>query len=268
MVSLLRQQIWLNIWLNTFIGRRGLPQRVYSDNGTNFVGAANVLKELRTAYEQQKHRVQEYAAERSVEWSFIPPRAPHFGGLWETAVKAAKHRLVRGVGNARLTMDELRTHLVEIEALLNSRPLASPGNDPNDGEALTPGHLLIGQPLLSLPHESELDGNSSKASFGYLKRSRMLLALKQQFWLTWSRDYLTGLQQCTKWAKDVHNLEVGCLVLVHDDNAPHQRCTTGRVVATTAGDDNKVRDAEVRTQAGVLKWPIHKLARSSSDDKA
>ncbi|KAL7725111.1 hypothetical protein ACLKA6_018820 [Drosophila palustris] len=251
---LARKRCWAGLFqANIPKVRHASHQNIRSDNGTNFLGAANVLKELRTAYEQQKHRVQEYASERGVGWSFIPPRAPHFRGLWEAAVKNAKHRLAQGVGNARLIMDELST---QIEALLNSGPLASTGNDLNDCEALTPGYLLIGQAILSLPHESELDGNSSKASFGYLKRSRMLLALKQQFWLTWSRDYLTGLQQRTQWAKDVPNLEVSCLLLVHDANAPPQ---TGRVVATTAGDDNKVRVAEVRTQAGVLKRPIHKL---------
>ncbi|KAH8299262.1 hypothetical protein KR059_004840, partial [Drosophila kikkawai] len=86
------------------------------------------------------------------------------------AVKSAKHRLLRGVGNAKLTADELRTHLVEVEALLNSRPIASPGNDPNDGEALTPGHLLIGQALLSLPQESDKAVTSRKAGCEYLRR--------------------------------------------------------------------------------------------------
>ncbi|XP_043862236.1 uncharacterized protein LOC122756484 [Drosophila santomea] len=121
-----------------FVGRRGLPEKVYSDNATNFVGACNVLKELSEAFHRSRDELSGYAAQRGVEWCLIPPRSPHFGGLWEAAVKSAKTRLLRGVGNAKLTTDELSTHLVEVEALLNSRPTASPGNDPNDGKALTP----------------------------------------------------------------------------------------------------------------------------------
>ncbi|XP_041674354.1 uncharacterized protein LOC121529665 [Drosophila eugracilis] len=137
---------------------------MYSDNATNFVRASNVLKDLSAAFHRSQEQLRGYAARRGVEW--------------EAAVKAAKHRLLRGVGNAKLTADELSTHLDEVEALLNSRPIASPGNDPNDGEALTPGHLLIGQLLITLPQESGTGGISSKASCGYLRRWRMLSDLK------------------------------------------------------------------------------------------
>lgn len=111
------------------------------------------MKNLQTAFEKQKDKLQDYAAERGVEWIFIPPRAPNFGGLWEAAVKAAKHQLVRGAGIANLTHDQLNIHLVDVEALLNSRPLAVEGSNPNDGEPLTPGHLLLGQALTMQPRE-------------------------------------------------------------------------------------------------------------------
>ncbi|XP_070144860.1 uncharacterized protein [Drosophila kikkawai] len=221
-----------------FVGRRGLPKKVYSDNATNFVGASNVLQELNAAFHHSEDQLRGYAAQRGVEWYFIPPRSPHFGGLWEAAVKSAKHRLLRGVGNAKLTADELSTHLVEVEALLNSRPIASPGNDPNDGEALTPGHLLIGQALLSLPQESDTGVTSSKGVCEYLRR----------------------LQQRNRWSTGCSDLEVGRLVLVHEDNSPPQRWLTGRVVATTVGADGKVRVAHIQTSGGVIKRAIQKLA--------
>ncbi|XP_041673751.1 uncharacterized protein LOC121529823 [Drosophila eugracilis] len=230
-----------------FVGRRGLRQKIYSDNATNFVGASNVLKDLSAAFHRSQEKLRGYAAQRGVECYFIPPRSPHFGGLWEAAVKAAKHRLLRGVGNAKLTADELSTHLVEVEALLNSRPIASTGNDPNDREALTPGHLLIGQPLITLPQESGTGGISNKASCGYLRRWRMLSDLKH-------------LQHRNKWCVEGRDLEVGCLVLVHENNMTPQRWLTGRVVATTVGEDGRVRVAEVRTSGGVIKRAIHKLA--------
>jgi len=215
---------------------------------------------MEAAFRQNQGQLTSYAAQRGVEWSFIPPRSPHFGGLWETAVKAVKHRLLLGVGNARLTADELCTHLVEVEALLNSCPIASPGNDPNDGEALTPGHLLIGQPLLTLPQESNTDGICRKVRVGYLKRWRMLSALKQQFWRTWSKDYLANLQQRSKGRTVGTDLEICCLVLVHEGNLPLQRWLTGRIVATSLGEDKRVRVVEIKTKGGIIKRAIHKLA--------
>ncbi|KAH8290011.1 hypothetical protein KR018_001690, partial [Drosophila ironensis] len=84
------------------------------------------------------------------------------------AVKAAKHRLVKGAGCANLTHDELATHLVDVEAILNSRPLVAGGEDPSDGEVLTPGHLLIGQALVAPPQGSMPGVPRSKGESGFL----------------------------------------------------------------------------------------------------
>lgn len=74
----------------------------------------------------------------------FPPRAPHFGGLWDAAVKSAKH-LFKNVSTADFTYKELETVVIEIDAKLNSRPLPM-SNNPNDIGALTPGHFTIGEP--------------------------------------------------------------------------------------------------------------------------
>ncbi|XP_043864696.1 uncharacterized protein LOC122757211 [Drosophila mojavensis] len=71
-----------------------------------------------------------FAAERGMEFVFIPPRAPHFGGLWEAAVKSAKGLLLKAMGSARLRQDEVATVLVEVEAVLNSRPMVAPQQQP------------------------------------------------------------------------------------------------------------------------------------------
>ncbi|XP_070068156.1 uncharacterized protein [Drosophila takahashii] len=79
----------IKTYVAVFVGRRGLPEKVYSDNATNFVGASKVLEELHVAFHRNKDQLTMYAAQGGVEWSFIPPRSPHFGGLWEAAVKPA-----------------------------------------------------------------------------------------------------------------------------------------------------------------------------------
>lgn len=119
---------------------------IYSDNATNFVGANRELRELKKAYDEQLHKkkITEICAEDNINWHFIPPNSPHFGGLWEAAVKSFKTYIKRIAGNATLKYEELYTLITQIEAILNSRPISRISDDPNDLNFLTPGHFLIG----------------------------------------------------------------------------------------------------------------------------
>ena len=120
----------------------------------------------------------------------------HFGGLWKAAVKSAKSLLVKNVGRASLTFEELQTVVIEAEAILNSRPICPLSDDPNDAEALTPGHLLIGTSLLCPPEQY-----FNESDIKYLTRYQRVAFLKQQFWDLWKRDYIHQLQQKAKWCK-------------------------------------------------------------------
>ncbi|XP_065372316.1 uncharacterized protein LOC135964147 [Calliphora vicina] len=179
--------------LKRFIGRRGIPQRLYCDNATNFVGASSKLQDLKQRFFDDSNikELMHYSTITGFKFSFIPPRSPHFGGLWESAVKSTKTILVKNMSQANLTYEEFQTILVEVEAILNSRPLVPRSDDPNDGEALTPAHMLIGSSLMALPDEN-LDGYKN---INYLKRWQLVTYLKQQFWILWVRDYVLNLQQ-------------------------------------------------------------------------
>ncbi|GFX89181.1 uncharacterized protein TNCV_20771 [Trichonephila clavipes] len=82
--------------------------------------------------------------------SFMPPRAPNVGGLWEAGVKSFKFYLKRAVGNLKMTLEEFLTIITQIEGILNSRPITPLSEDIDDLEVLTPGHFLIGRPITSI----------------------------------------------------------------------------------------------------------------------
>ncbi|XP_072392243.1 uncharacterized protein [Diabrotica undecimpunctata] len=141
--------------LKRFISRRGLPQTIFSDNATNFLGAKNQLSELYNFLKNKETNssIQEFLASSQIRWKTIPPRSPHHGGLWESAIKSAKHHIYRLLGNLKITFEEFSTVLTQIEAVLNSRPICALSNDPSDFTYLTPGHFLIGRSLTSLPDQ-------------------------------------------------------------------------------------------------------------------
>ncbi|XP_038106683.1 uncharacterized protein LOC119766295 [Culex quinquefasciatus] len=123
--------------LKRFIARRGLCTEIWSDNGTNFVGADRQMQEFFET-DEFKQQAAHFAANIGIKWTFIPPSAPHMGGLWEAAVKSAKTHLRKVLGNESATYEELYTILTQIEACLNSRPLCALSNSPDSCEALTP----------------------------------------------------------------------------------------------------------------------------------
>ncbi|GFV68853.1 integrase catalytic domain-containing protein [Trichonephila clavipes] len=136
--------------LKRFIFRRGKCAKLYSDNATNFVGANIELKKMFNLVCKPDEALASYMASEGIDWKFLPPRAPNFGGLWEAGVKSFKFYLKRVVGNIRLTYEEFLTVIIQIEGMLNSRPLVPLSSDLDDLNVLTPSHFLIGRSITSI----------------------------------------------------------------------------------------------------------------------
>ena len=148
--------------------------------------------------------------------------------------------------------------LAEVEAVLNSRPIAPLTPDPNDGEGLTPAHLFIGAGLCSLPHE--LEERENVKGMTSWKRWRLISALKRTFWPAWFKDYILGFQGKTKWQAAKLSLKTGDLLIIHEDNLSSQQWLLGRIVTIIVGRDGHVRVAEVLARGSVFKRRIGKLA--------
>ncbi|XP_011858553.1 PREDICTED: uncharacterized protein LOC105556088 [Vollenhovia emeryi] len=249
--------------MRRFVARRGSPQAMYSDRGTNFVGAEAELRAMFDDGFRDARRIEQALADESIQWRFNPPAAPHFGGLWEAAVKSLKHHLRRVLGDSTLTYEEMATFLAEVEACLNSRPLCPLSDDPEDVAALTPGHFLIGGPLLALPERSLLDVPVNR-----LSRWQHVQQMREHFWRRWSQEYLHSLAHRPKWWTSAPAPQVGQLCLVRSETTSPAKWPLARITAIHPGDDGRVRVVTVTTATATLKRPLTKiilLPRESRD---
>ncbi|XP_075990187.1 uncharacterized protein LOC142985830 [Anticarsia gemmatalis] len=180
--------------------------------------------------------------------------SPNFGGLWEAGIKSVKHHLKRVVGDSTLTFEELSTVLSQIEACLNSRPLSQGSDDPEDPAPLTPGHFLVGCPLVVAP-----DHNYECTTVSTLRRWQLVQRMVQSFWRRWRQEYLTNFFQRQKWATQIPNLKIGNIVLVKEDNLPPSKWLYGRIVELHPGQDGMTRVVTLRCKGSTFKRPVSKL---------
>lgn len=160
------------------------------------------------------------------------------------------------MGSHTLSRAEFVTLLCKIEACLNSRPISALSDDPTDLSVLTPGHFLIGRPLISLPEESVLDLNTNR-----LSRWQHVQAMHEQIWRSWSRDYLHSLQQRHKWSETLPNVGNNELVLIKNKLLPPSKWELARIEEVHPGPDGRVRVITLRTASTKLKRPIAQICR-------
>ncbi|XP_073845545.1 uncharacterized protein isoform X1 [Musca autumnalis] len=245
-----------------FISRRGCPSCVYSDNGTNFVGAVDVLKKDRLLFMKElKTKAITQNSHQNLDWKFIPPGAPHMGGLWEAGVKSFKTHLKKCVPKMTFTFEEFSTILSKIEACLNSRPLSPASDDPSDLSPLTPAHFLIGTPILAPPEPDVSDQDES-----LVNRWKRLKIISQYFCNRWKTEYLQELHRRTKWKYQRDNIKEGDLVVIKDERLTPTEWKLGRIIKTHQGTDQNVRVVDIKTAGGDISRPITKMAAYLPND--
>ncbi|XP_043468116.1 uncharacterized protein LOC122502236 [Leptopilina heterotoma] len=249
--------------LRRFASRWGLPEKIRSDNGTNFIGAHSELKELGNFLRKNETELTERLLNESFNWKFIPAYSPHFGGIWEAGIKSTKLHLKRVMGTYLLTFEEFYSLLAQISAILNSRPLSPLSCSPLDLQPLTPGHLLIGRPLTSVP-----DPDVTHLPESHLSRYQGIQRMQQNFWSRWSKEYVSELQQRTKWKERKNSIQKDSLVLIKDDNSPPMKWLLGRVVELHPGTDGLIRVVSLRTHKGIVKRAITRLCVLPVDNQS
>ena len=238
--------------LRRFIARRGSPEIIRSDNGTNFHGGERELRSALSEWNQQK--INAFTSQREIKWIFNPPTASHMGGVWERIVQSVK-RILKALLREQLVNDEsLLTLMAETESVINSRPLTPNPDDPIDAEPLTPSHLLLLRSNQSIP-----PGVFSEQDQYCQRRWRQIQYLANIFWKRWHREYLITLQQRHKWSYVSRNLKMGDLVLLTEENTHRGQWPLGRVTRVHKAKDGHVRSVEIKTKTSSLIRPITKL---------
>lgn len=249
--------------LSRFAGRRGTPSHIYTDNGSNFVGAEPFItgSPSATTTVVSRETITAWAAYANVKWSFSPPKGPHHGGLWEAGVKSMKTLMDSSLTDGLLTYEELVTLAVEVEAIMNSRPLAPLDAMTEDSiDVLTPGYFLVGRPLSALPYHHNFDENIT-----LLRRWNLVERLTHDLWQRWKHEYLQTLQARTKWQDDPPPLRVGDVVMVKDTLTFKSDWPLAVVTTTCPGPDGRIRVVELRSGTTILKRPIANLVKLLSD---
>ena len=123
------------------------------------MGADTLLKQMVSSSSSYSTQIINSLAQEGASWIFNPPSAPRFVGIWEAAVKSAKHHMRQVIGEQVLTFSELTTFMCRVEACLNFRPLAALTDDPSDLDFLSPSHFLIQRSSFLVPEKNATNVN-------------------------------------------------------------------------------------------------------------
>lgn len=170
-----------------FTSHRGLPATLLSDNGKTFRGSGKEIVKI-----ARSKVVLHYLAISGVSWRFIIEKAPWWGGFWERLIQSVRCCMKKSLGRTTLSYDELNTLLVEIELVVNSRPLTYMEDD-QDGASYTlfPWYLINGRRVTNTANDNHFEVISTNESL--TRRARHHRHLLHQFTDQWRKIFLLNL---------------------------------------------------------------------------
>jgi hypothetical protein len=254
--------------LRRFVSRRGPITKLRCDNGTNFVGCRLEMEKCWDEISEEKVKTFLRKSGCDFEWQHNTPVASHMGGVWERMIRTARQILssILKTHPGQLTDESLRTFITEVEGIMNSRPLTVDTiGDPEGPLPLSPVNLLTMKTKVIMPMPGRFDDN---VELYCRKQWRRVQHLAQEFWSRYRKEFLTKLQERSKWNKTQRNLKVDDIVLLKDDSLCRNDWPMARVVDVYTGPDNLVRSVklriarnDLRSEPRFLERPVVKLVR-------
>ncbi|CAG7837087.1 unnamed protein product [Allacma fusca] len=246
LVTSLSTEVFLQS-LRRFISRRGRPRTIYSDNGSNFVGAENDFGRL------DWKKIETYATARRIQWKFNPPTAAWWGGWWDRMVRMVKQLLRRTLGKASLNLEELSTILCDCETVINSRPLTYVSEDMMDLSPITPSVFLQDLQESGVPDIDQMDHESLNKRWQYRQK------LREHFRKRFRIEYLGQLVERSGAKPDFRKVSVGDIVLVGSDNSKRMDWPLAKVMEILPGKDGHVRVVRVKLATGEYLRPVQRI---------
>ena len=244
--------------LQRFMNRRGKPEKIYSDNGTNFTSGEKELKQCIIEWNTKK--ISKSRAQQHIEWHFNPPAASHMGGVWERLIRSTKN-ILRKILHQQIVNDKvLITVMTEAERVMNDRPLIKASSDSKDNHVITPNSLLMMKQAVPGPIHTDVNVDYTR------RRWRQSQHISNVFWRKWILQYLPCLQSRQKWCAVKENLKVNDVVLIVDEIVQRGSWPLGRITATRPDRNGHVRTVEVMSQGSVKCRPISKIVLLERSD--
>ena len=156
-----------------------------------------------------------------IKRKLIIEASPWWGGFWERLVQSTKPILKKSLFRAAVTYKELHTLIVEIEGILNCRPITYVYKD-EFGEPLTPSHLIYGYRILPTKsiNDQNLFENEQFSTSNLSKRMKYLQNLLESYWNQWTKEYLNEFRQHHTTEKNFNSIiKLGGIVFIHNHNA-------------------------------------------------
>ena len=154
--------------LKRFISRGGIPYLMISDN---------------VSFKSEEVKLSEELISIQIKWKFITEASPWWSGFWERLVLSTKRTLRKSLFRATVTYEELLTLIVEIEGILNCRPITYVYND-EFSEPVIPSHLIYGYRILPTKsiNDQNLLENEQFSTCNLSKRIKYLHNLLESYW--------------------------------------------------------------------------------------
>ena len=248
--------------MRKFIGRRGKPRMIVCDNAGQFKLGSEVIDKVWNNVLRDEE-IQSYVATEGIEWRWVTEYSPWKGGFYERLVGIAKRACKKALGKCMVSKEQLETLIVEIEAIMNSRPLLYVNDDVGSGQPLTPGHFLSVNCMHGTPNIDELYNPDESSCDSLLQSWRIGQTHLDVFWKIWSTEYMQSLRE-THTAKmkpvkgEVTRVpRVGEVVTLKEDNLPRGSWKLARIDSLIESSADGVhRAAVVITSTGrKLKRP-------------
>lgn len=236
---------------HNFISRRGQPREIFSDRGTNFIGAEKTLRQELQRIDP--NMIAQKFISPELKWNFNPPLSPHMGGVWERLVRAIK-TVLYALLPTPATDPLLVSCLIAAEDIVNSRPLTYIPTSEME-EAITPNHFLKQssqglKPIVAMNDDAKYIRNNYEKKEQFANRC----------WKRFIVEYLPELTLRSKWYEPKRPLKIGDIVVVVDKDLPRNNYPKGRIIDVRTSKDGQVRSATVQTANGIYDRPVVKLA--------